>query len=115
MHTMARCRRAITLVLCLAAGVLALLLGASTAHAGVMSQAELARRFPAPWSVGERDAELPIWPLFRQGTGGSALAGYVFESNDLAPIPDFSGVPVNLLMDCVVIHESEQRCAPRLL
>lgn len=94
----ARCRRAATLILCLAAGVLALVLGASTAHAGVMTQAELARRFPAPLSVGERDAELPIWPLFRQGDSGSALAGYVFESNDLAPIPGFSGVPVNLLV-----------------
>ena len=94
----ARCWRAATLTLCLAAGVLALLLGASTAHAGVMTQAELARRFPAPLSVGERDAELPIWPLFRQGDSGSALAGYVFESNNLAPIPGFSGVPVNLLV-----------------
>ena len=98
MHTMARCRRAITLVLCLAAGMLALLLGASSAHAGVMTQAELARRFPAPLTVGERDAELPVWPLFRQGDGGSTLAGYVFESVDLAPIPGFSGVPVNLLV-----------------
>lgn len=98
MHTKARCRRAITLVLCLAAGVLALLIGVSLAHAGVMTQAELARRFPSPLSVGERDAELPVWPLFRQGDSGSALAGYVFESNDLAPIPGFSGVPVNLLV-----------------
>ena len=98
MHTMARCRRAITLVLCLAAGMLALLLGASSAHAGVITQAELARRFPAPLTVGERDAELPVWPLFRQGDGGSTLAGYVFESVDLAPIPGFSGVPVNLLV-----------------
>ena len=94
----ARCRRAATLILCLAAGVLALLLGASTARAGVMTQAELVRRFPAPLSVGERDAELPVWPLFRQGDSGSALAGYVFESADLAPIPGFSGVPVNLLV-----------------
>lgn len=93
MHTMARCRRAITFVLCLA-----LLIGAASAHAGVMTHAELARRFPAPLSVGERDAELPVWPLFRQGDSGSALAGYVFESKDLAPIPGFSGVPVNLLV-----------------
>ncbi len=63
-----------------------------------MTHAELARRFPAPLSVGERDAELPIWPLFRQGASGSELAGYVFESDDLAPIPGFSGVPVNLLV-----------------
>ncbi|MGK5027892.1 4Fe-4S binding protein [Janthinobacterium sp. RB2R34] len=94
----ARCRRAATLIMCLATGVLALLLGASPVHAGVMTQAELARRFPAPLSVGERDAELPVWPLFRQGAGGNVLAGYVFESSDLAPIPGFSGVPVNLLV-----------------
>lgn len=98
MTTAARCRRAITLALCLAAGVLALLLGATSAHAGVMTQAELARRFPAPLTVGERDAELPVWPLFRQGGSGGELAGYVFESADLAPIPGFSGVPVNLLV-----------------
>lgn len=98
MHTVARCRRAITLALCLAAGLLALLLGASSAQAGVMTQAELARRFPAPLTVGERDAELPVWPLFRQGGSGGELAGYVFESVDLAPIPGFSGVPVNLLV-----------------
>ena len=98
MPTMARCRRAITLALCLAAGVLALLLGATPVHAGVMTQAELARRFPAPLTVGERDAELPVWPLFRQGGSGGELAGYVFESADLAPIPGFSGVPVNLLV-----------------
>lgn len=98
MTTAARCRRAITLALCLAAGVLALLLGATSAHAGVMTQAELARRFPAPLTVGERDAELPVWPLFRQGGSGGELAGYIFESADLAPIPGFSGVPVNLLV-----------------
>ncbi len=98
MNTAACCRRAITLVLCLASGVLALLIGAACAHAGVMTHAELVRRFPAPLTVGERDAELPIWPLFRQNASGGELAGYVFESGDLAPIPGFSGVPVNLLV-----------------
>lgn len=92
------CRRALALALCLAAGVLALLLGAPTAQAGMMTSAELARRFPAPLLVGERDSELPVWPLFRQGAGGSELAAYVFESADLAPLPGFSGVPVNLLV-----------------
>ena len=94
----ARCRRAFVLALCLAAGVLALLLGALPVQAGVMSSAELARRFPAPLLVGERDSELPVWPLFRQGGGGSELAAYVFESADLAPLPGVSGVPVNLLI-----------------
>lgn len=89
MHIAARCLRIITL---------ALLLGASFAQAGVMTQAALARRFPAPLTVGERDSELPIWPLFQHDAAGGALAGYLFESADLAPIPGFSGVPVNLLV-----------------
>ena len=94
----ARCWRALVLALCLAVGVLALLLGAASAQAGVMTGAELARRFPAPLLVGERDGELPVWPLFRHGASGSELAAYVFESADLAPLPGFSGVPVNLLV-----------------
>ena len=93
-----RCRRALVLALCVAAGVLALQLGAASAQAGVMTHAELARRFPAPLLVGERDGELPVWPLFREGASGSELAAYVFESADLAPLPGFSGVPVNLLV-----------------
>jgi transcriptional regulator of nitric oxide reductase len=90
--------RMIAIVLNLALAVLALVLGAMPAHAGVMTKADLARRFPAPLMVGDRDAELPVWPLFRQGATSSELAAYVFESADLAPIPGFSGVPVNLLV-----------------
>ncbi|STR25376.1 Uncharacterised protein [Janthinobacterium lividum] len=41
---------------------------------------------------------MPVWPLFRQNATATELVGYVFESLDLAPIPGFSGVPVNLLI-----------------
>lgn len=78
--------------------LLACLCCAAVAQAGVLTQEELARRFPAPMLVGERDGELPVWPLFRATGAGSELAAYVFESADLAPIPGFSGVPVNLLV-----------------
>jgi transcriptional regulator of nitric oxide reductase len=91
-------RRALAGVLCLLAGVLALVLGASPSQAGVLTRAELARRFPAPLMVGERDTELPVWPLFRQNATATELVGYVFESIDLAPIPGFSGVPLNLMV-----------------
>ncbi|QCP14414.1 4Fe-4S binding protein [Pseudoduganella umbonata] len=71
---------------------------ASAATAGVLTKRELVRRFPAPLMVGDRDADLPAWPLFRRNGTATELAGYVFESADLAPVPGFTGVPPNLLV-----------------
>ena len=76
---------------------MACLLGA-TAQAGTLTQADLRQRFPSPLIVGERDAQLPVWPLFRQDGTAVPLVGYVYESVDLAPIPGFSGTPPNLLV-----------------
>lgn len=67
-------------------------------QAGTLSKADLQRRFPSPLIVGERDAELPVWPLFRQDGTAVPLVGYVYESVDLAPIPGFSGTPPDLLV-----------------
>jgi transcriptional regulator of nitric oxide reductase len=66
--------------------------------AGTLTKADLQQRFPSPLIVGERDAELPLWPLFRQDGTAVPLVGYVYESVDLAPIPGFSGTPPNLLV-----------------
>jgi NosR/NirI family nitrous oxide reductase transcriptional regulator len=87
----------------LAAAVLWLLLAllvlpALPAAAGVMTKEALARHFPSPLMVGEKDAMLPIWPLLRQNATAVELVGYAFESIDLAPVPGFSGVPINLLV-----------------
>jgi transcriptional regulator of nitric oxide reductase len=71
---------------------------AAPAAAGVLDRAAVARHFPAPLMVGERDAALPVWPLYRQNATATDLAGYAFESIDLAPVPGFSGVPPNLLI-----------------
>ena len=71
---------------------------AGLAHAGMLTRAQLVQRFPPPLVVGERDATLPAWPLFRQEGTATVLAGYVFESADLAPVPGFAGVPPNLLV-----------------
>lgn len=68
------------------------------AHAGVMTRALLQERFPAPLTVGERDPQLPVWPVFKQDATTTRLVGYVFESIDLAPIPGFTGTPLNLLV-----------------
>ncbi len=78
--------------------LLLLLLASSLALAGTLGRDDLARRFPAPLTVGERAADLPAWPLFKQNGTTTQLVGYVFESADLAPIPGFAGVPINLLV-----------------
>ena len=67
----------------------------------------------APFQLGTRDPVLPVWKLL---DGGGAFIGYVFQTVDLAPIPGFSGTPVNLLivmdktgtfMDVRVISQNE--------
>ena len=70
----------------------------AVAQAGTLTKADLQQRFPSPLIVGERDAQLPVWPLFRQDGTAVPLVGYVYESVDLAPIPGFSGTPPNLLV-----------------
>src|ERR1035437_8834762 len=78
------------------------LLLAGSALAGVMNRDELARRYPAPYIIGEKDTAIPVWPIFepnfQQKASENQLVGYVFESIDLAPVPGFSGVPINLLI-----------------
>ncbi|WP_369792134.1 4Fe-4S binding protein [Herminiimonas sp. CN] len=74
------------------------LLIACPALAGVMTRDALVERYPVPYIVGEKDAATPVWPIFQQDATENRLIGYVFESIDLAPIPGFSGVPVNLLI-----------------
>ena len=75
-----------------------LVLGPGAARAGVLTKDELARRFPAPLTVGDKAADVPAWPLFKQNGTATELVGYVFESIDLAPVPGFTGVPPNLLV-----------------
>ena len=80
-----------------------LLLAAHPAQAVTLDKARLAAFFPPPLMVGDKDPELPVWPLFRQmrnekGWDDPFLVGYAFESVDFAPVPGFSGTPVNLLI-----------------
>ena len=78
-----------------ALAMLCLSLGAS---ASTLTRDQLAAWFPSPLSVGERDPQLPVWPVFRRELTSQVLLGYVFESVDLAAVPGFSGTPVNLLV-----------------
>lgn len=77
---------------------LILFLCSAQAQAGTLTQADLVKRFPAPLQVGAKDVEIPVWPIFKQNATATELVGYVFESVDLAPIPGFAGVPMNVLV-----------------
>lgn len=85
-----------------AATILALLLTLLTlltpARAGSLDRAGIERHFPAPLVVGERDDELPVWPILKQEAGAYELFAYAFESIDFAAIPGFGGVAPNLLI-----------------
>lgn len=69
-----------------------------SARAGELGRDELAGRLSPPFVLGEREPDLPVWPVFRAEGGRDKLAGYLFESADLAPMPGFSGTPPNLLV-----------------
>jgi transcriptional regulator of nitric oxide reductase len=68
------------------------------ARAATLDRAGVAKLFPPPFQVGERDPALPVWPIHRQMATRSELVAYVFESVDFQPMPGFSGTPVNLLV-----------------
>ena len=87
-----------------------------SAQAGRLTRADLERAFPPPFILGEKDDRLPIWPIFKQNATENQLVAYVYESVDLAPIPGFSGTPIDLLvalapdgafLDVKVVHFHE--------
>ncbi len=67
-------------------------------QAGVMTREAMAQAFPAPLVVGEKDRDVPVWPIFAQDLTSTAIVAYAFESIDFAAIPGFSGTPFNLLV-----------------
>jgi len=67
-------------------------------HAGVMTRELMVQAFPSPLVVGEKERDLPVWPIYRQELTSTTIAAYAFESKDFASIPGFSGTPFNLLV-----------------
>lgn len=67
-------------------------------QAAVLTQADIAKRFPPPFQVGAKLGEVPAWPLSNELTPDAGPVAYAFESIDLAPIPGFEGAPFNLLV-----------------
>jgi transcriptional regulator of nitric oxide reductase/ferredoxin len=68
------------------------------ASAGVMTRETMAQAFPAPLVVGEKERDVPVWPIYAQELTSTNIVAYAFESIDFAAIPGFSGTPFNLLV-----------------
>ena len=73
----------------LLASVAVFLLGLSlmSAHAGVMTREAMAQAFPAPLVVGEKDRDLPVWPIFRQELTSTTPGWRRARPSDNAPSP----------------------------
>ncbi|MEM9797464.1 MAG: 4Fe-4S binding protein [Pseudomonadota bacterium] len=71
-------------------GLLAQIAGAET-----LPRETLAGFIDPPMSLGEPVNEKGVWELLNSG---GAHAGYVFETEPMAPLPGFAGAPVNLLV-----------------
>lgn len=70
----------------------------TSAQAGVMTKSILSQKFPSPYIIGDKDTELPVWPIFKQAMTSIDLIGYVYESIDFVSLPGFAGAPINLLI-----------------
>ena len=74
------------------------LLCVAQVQAGVMTRETMAQAFPAPLVVGDKERDVPVWPIFAQDLTSTTVIAYAFESIDFAAIPGFSGTPFNLLV-----------------
>ena len=79
-------------------GAWLLLVCALSAQAGVMTREAMVQAFPAPLVVGEKERDVPVWPIYAQELTSTHIVAYAFESIDFAAIPGFSGTPFNLLV-----------------
>ncbi len=75
--------------------VLCLILALFSMPARALDRADLEPHVMPPFSIGEPVNDEGVWELLNSG---GALAGYVFETEPLAPLPGFSGAPINILV-----------------
>ena len=71
------------------------LASAVIALAEVLSPEELATHIRAPMSMGAQISDNGVYELLNSG---GAQAGYVFQTEPMAPLPGFSGAPINALV-----------------
>ncbi len=72
-----------------------LLLSTIPGAAEPLSRDDLSAFVRAPFSIGEALNDKGVYSLLNSG---GAEAGYVFETEPLAPLPGFSGAPINVLV-----------------
>ncbi|WP_245826398.1 4Fe-4S binding protein [Rhodobacter aestuarii] len=63
--------------------------------AAPLTREALAPMILAPYELGDPVNDRGVWALLNSGGGE---AGYVFETEPLAPLPGFSGAPINMLV-----------------
>lgn len=66
-----------------------------SARAEPLDRDALAARIIPPFKLGEEVNENGVWTL---ENAGGITAGYAFETQPLAPLPGFSGAPINVLV-----------------
>jgi NosR/NirI family nitrous oxide reductase transcriptional regulator len=94
--------------------LMALVLGLAVgAPAGPLDRAAMEALVVAPYALGEPVNDKGVWTLLNSGGGE---AGFVFETGTLAPLPGFSGQPIDMLVmldgegrfiDVRLIHHNE--------
>ncbi|MDK3071894.1 4Fe-4S binding protein [Sedimentitalea sp. JM2-8] len=60
-----------------------------------LTRAELERHLPQPYTLGDPQNDKGVYKLINIG---GIDAGYAFETEPLAPLPGFSGAPINMLV-----------------
>lgn len=68
---------------------------ATPLFAAPLTRAQLEPMILAPYALGDPVNDKGVWGLRNSGGGE---AGYVFETGELAPLPGFSGQPINMLV-----------------
>ncbi len=96
-HSGARSSRGVYLLLWLFLGQM--LLVSAVLAAENLSKEQLSKRVVPPYQLGKLIENENIWTLMNLD---GAVAGYMFETEPLAPIPGFSGQPINLLVSMTV-------------
>ncbi|WP_424931230.1 4Fe-4S binding protein [Amaricoccus macauensis] len=72
-----------------------LMLALIASQAFALEREDLAPFVVPPFSIGEPVNDEGVWELLNSG---GAMSGYVFETEPLAPLPGFSGAPINVMV-----------------
>ncbi|WP_247738855.1 4Fe-4S binding protein [Shimia sp. R9_2] len=67
----------------------------TAAQAEVLTKEELSELVIPPYSLGDQVNDKGLWEL---DNSGGQHAGYIFETEPLAPLPGFAGAPINVLV-----------------